>query len=140
MSYYCPICVPPPLKAVPHQGIRSSQIFASGPMAIAHPIKCWKAGSDFRMNICASIFAHNEERRMGSCLNSLPLDRMDIAFHVLVNGSDDRTADRARNSACGRATVHLHGLIHGGKSRTWNRRSAKRRVGQRVVEKGRIQW
>src|SRR3546814_2815855 len=75
---------------------RSSQIFASGPMAIAHPIKCWKAGPDFRMNICAAIFAHNEERRIGSCLKSLPLDRMDIAFHVLVNGSNDRTADRAR--------------------------------------------
>src|SRR3546814_78974 len=103
MSYYCPIWVPPPLKAGPHQGIRSSQIFASGPMAIAHPIKCWKAGPDFRMNICAAIFAHNEERRIGSCLKSLPLDRMDIAFHVLVNGSNDRTADRARLAAGGRA-------------------------------------
>src|SRR3546814_4651344 len=73
------------------------------------------------MNICAAIFAHNEERRIGSCLKSLPLDRMDIAFHVLVNGSNDRTADRARLAAGGRANVHIHELHPGGKSRTWNR-------------------
>src|SRR3546814_15137444 len=73
------------------------------------------------MNICAAIFAHNEERRIGSCLKSLPLDRMDIAFHVLVNGSNDRTADRARLAAGGRANVHIHELHPGCKSRTWNR-------------------
>src|SRR3546814_6514616 len=73
------------------------------------------------MNICAAIFAHNEERRIGSCLKSLPLDRMDITFHVLVNGSNDRTADRARPAAGGRTNVHIHELHPGGKSRTWKR-------------------
>src|SRR3546814_7806750 len=82
MSYYCPIWVPPPLKAGPHQGIRSSQIFASGPMAIAHPIKCWKAGPDFRMNICAAIFAHNEERRRSEEHTSELQSLMRISYAV----------------------------------------------------------
>lgn len=73
------------------------------------------------MRLCAAIFAHNEERRIGACLASLPLDRADIEFHVLVNGSADRTAELARMAAAGRAHVHVHDLHPGGKSRTWNR-------------------
>lgn len=73
------------------------------------------------MNLCAAIFAHNEERRIGACLASLPLGRSDIDFHVLVNGSTDRTAALARAIAAGRANVHVHELHPGGKSRTWNR-------------------
>lgn len=73
------------------------------------------------MRPCAAIFAHNEERRIGACLASLPLDRQDIVFHILVNGSSDRTAAIARETAAGRPNVQVHELSPGGKSRTWNR-------------------
>lgn len=73
------------------------------------------------MVLCAAIFAHNEEHRIGACLGSLPLERSDIAFHVLVNGSADRTAELARKAAAGRTNVTVHELHPGGKARTWNR-------------------
>lgn len=72
------------------------------------------------MTIAAGIFAHQEERRIGLCLASLPLDRADIVFHILVNGSKDATAARAREAAGGRANVVVHDIAAGGKSRTWN--------------------
>lgn len=72
------------------------------------------------MRIAVGIFAHQEERRIGACLASLPLDRADTIFHILVNGSTDCTADRARAAAQGRANVIVHDLAPGGKSRTWN--------------------
>jgi len=67
-----------------------------------------------------AIFAHQEERRIAVCLRSLPLDRPDTDFHILVNGSTDRTADRAREVAGVRANVIVHDLAQGGKARTWN--------------------
>jgi len=73
------------------------------------------------MGIAVGIFAHQEERRIGTCLASLPLDRPDTRFHVLVNGSTDATAIRARDAAGGRANVLVHDIAMGGKSRTWNR-------------------
>lgn len=73
------------------------------------------------MHLCAAIFAHNEERRIEACLASLPLDRADIDFHVLVNGSTDRTAELARKAAAGRSNIFVHELHPGGKARTWNR-------------------
>ncbi|MEV4934319.1 glycosyltransferase [Sphingobium sp. LSP13-1-1.1] len=72
------------------------------------------------MNVAVGIFAHQEERRIGLCLASLPLDRADIVFHVLVNGSSDHTATRAREASGGRAHVIVHDLAAGGKARTWN--------------------
>ncbi|KEQ52231.1 glycosyltransferase family A protein [Sphingobium chlorophenolicum] len=72
------------------------------------------------MGIAVGIFAHQEERRIGLCLASLPLDRADSVFHVLVNGSTDATAARAREAADGRANVIVHDLAAGGKARTWN--------------------
>ena len=51
------------------------------------------------MRIAVGIFAHQEERRIDACLASLPLDRADIIYHVLVNGSTDATAARARAAA-----------------------------------------
>ena len=72
------------------------------------------------MNVAVGIFAHQEERRIGLCLASLPLDRADTVFHVLVNGSSDHTAARAREAAGGRAHVIVHDLAAGGKARTWN--------------------
>ena len=72
------------------------------------------------MSVAVGIFAHQEERRIGLCLASLPLDRADTVFHVLVNGSSDGTAARAREAADGRAHIVVHDLPVGGKARTWN--------------------
>ena len=72
------------------------------------------------MSIAVGIFAHQEERRIGTCLASLPLDRADTVYHVLVNGSTDATAARARDMTAGRANVRVHDIAQGGKSRTWN--------------------
>jgi len=71
-------------------------------------------------SVAVAIFAHQEERRIGRCLASLPLDRPDTIFHVLVNGTTDATAERAREAAGGRANVIVHDIAQGGKSRTWN--------------------
>ncbi|HEY8604780.1 glycosyltransferase family 2 protein [Tsuneonella suprasediminis] len=67
--------------------------------------------------IVVTILAHNEERRIATCLASLPLDAADVAVHVVVNGSTDRTARIAREFA----GVTVHEYAEGGKSRSWNR-------------------
>lgn len=72
------------------------------------------------MAVAVGIFAHQEERRIGACLASLPLDRPETVFHVLVNGSRDATASRARLAAGARGNVIVHDIAAGGKSRTWN--------------------
>ncbi|MGE4323049.1 MAG: glycosyltransferase [Sphingobium sp.] len=72
------------------------------------------------MPVAVAIFAHQEERRIARCLASLPLDRPDTLYHVLVNGSTDATAARARAAAGDRANVVVHDIAAGGKSRTWN--------------------
>lgn len=72
------------------------------------------------MTIAVAIFAHQEERRIERSLASLPLDRPDTEFHILVNGSTDATADRARRAAGNRDNVTVHEFAIGGKSRTWN--------------------
>ncbi|ETI63630.1 family 2 glycosyl transferase [Sphingobium sp. C100] len=72
------------------------------------------------MTVAVAIFAHQEERRIGVCLASLSLDRPDTLFHVLINGTTDATAERARVAAGGRANVIVHDIAQGGKSRTWN--------------------
>ncbi|MBB4642010.1 glycosyltransferase family 2 protein [Rhizorhapis suberifaciens] len=73
------------------------------------------------MRLCTAIFAHNEEHRIGTCLASLPLDQSLTEFHILVNGSTDRTASIAHQIAAERTNVQVHELHPGGKSRTWNR-------------------
>jgi len=72
------------------------------------------------MTVAVAIFAHQEERRIGLCLGSLPLDRPDTRFHILVNGTTDATVERAQGFAAGRAHVIVHDIAQGGKSRTWN--------------------
>lgn len=72
------------------------------------------------MTVAVAIFAHQEEKRIATCLGSLPLDRADTLFHVLVNGTTDATVARAREAAGGRANVIVHDIAAGGKSRTWN--------------------
>lgn len=73
------------------------------------------------MVVAVGIFAHQEERRIAACMASLPLDRADTLFHILVNGSTDATAERARAAAAGRSNITIHDVAQGGKSRTWNR-------------------
>ncbi|MEC3910719.1 glycosyltransferase [Sphingobium sp. CR2-8] len=71
-------------------------------------------------SVAVAIFAHQEERRIGACLASLPLDRPGTIFHVLVNGTTDATVTRAQAAADGRPNVIVHDIAAGGKSRTWN--------------------
>jgi len=68
-----------------------------------------------------AIFAHDEARRIGACLASLPLDRADLAFHLLVNGSTDATEAIARAVAARHSSLTVHAFDEGGKARTWNR-------------------
>lgn len=72
------------------------------------------------MGLCAAIFAHNEARLIRACLASLPIDCGENEFHILINGSTDKTASIARQIARGRTNVHVHELHPGGKARTWN--------------------
>ena len=69
--------------------------------------------------VVIAVLAHNEERRIGLCLSSLPLNDPDVRIHVLVNGSRDRTAAIARAIPTGNVTVH--DWAEGGKARSWNR-------------------
>ena len=71
------------------------------------------------MQIAITILAHNEERRIGACLASLPLDDADVIATVVVNGSSDRTADIVREFEP--RGVRLVEYAEPGKSRSWNR-------------------
>lgn len=71
--------------------------------------------------ITIAVLAHNEERRIETCLDSLPLGRADCAIHVIVNGSSDRTADLARAIAAKTDNLTVHDWPEGGKARSWNR-------------------
>jgi glycosyltransferase involved in cell wall biosynthesis len=62
------------------------------------------------------VMAHNEERRIGRCLASLPLGESGVSAHVVVNGTTDRTAEIARQFP-----VIVHDWPEGGKARSWNR-------------------
>jgi glycosyltransferase involved in cell wall biosynthesis len=69
--------------------------------------------------ICIAVLAHNEARRIGACLASLP--QGDLAVHVVVNGSTDATAAIARAAAARRGDMFVHDFAEGGKARSWNR-------------------
>ncbi len=71
--------------------------------------------------VCITILAHNEERRILRCLESLPLGDDGVAIHVVVNGSSDATA-RIASEIAGRAgNMAVHDYPEGGKARSWNR-------------------
>lgn len=72
------------------------------------------------MTLHVVVFARNEERRIAAALASLPVERPDSVFHILVNGSHDRTAAVAREQSRGRDAVQVHDLAFGGKARSWN--------------------
>jgi glycosyltransferase involved in cell wall biosynthesis len=67
-----------------------------------------------------AIFAHQEERRIAGCINSLPLTSEAFEYHLLVNGTTDRTAAIARSLTQHLPHFHIHDLPEGGKARTWN--------------------
>jgi len=69
--------------------------------------------------LCIAVLAHNEERRIARCLDSLLQEADGAPIHVIVNGSTDRTAKIARTVPAPNVTVHE--FARGGKSRTWNR-------------------
>ena len=71
--------------------------------------------------ICITVLAHNEERRIATCLQSLPVGRADVAIHVVVNGSTDQTVAIARAIADTTDNITVHDFKEGGKSRSWNR-------------------
>lgn len=71
--------------------------------------------------IVVTILAHQEERRIAHCLESLPLADPDIGVHLVVNGSSDRTAEIGRGVAKLFPGLQVHELKQGGKSRSWNR-------------------
>jgi glycosyltransferase involved in cell wall biosynthesis len=75
------------------------------------------------VKIVVAVLAHNEERRIGACLASLPLDDPAVAIHVVVNGSTDRTVAIARElgQGQGRGRIAVHDWPEGGKARSWNR-------------------
>ncbi len=71
--------------------------------------------------IVVTVLAHQEERRIALCLESLPLTDPRIAVHLVVNGSRDRTAEIGRGVAALFPNLQVHELKLGGKSRSWNR-------------------
>jgi glycosyltransferase involved in cell wall biosynthesis len=71
--------------------------------------------------ICIAVLAHQEEARIATCMNSLPLGDAGAVIHVIVNGSTDRTAHIARDIAKLHNNVTVHEFAEGGKSRSWNR-------------------
>jgi glycosyltransferase involved in cell wall biosynthesis len=64
------------------------------------------------------VLAHNEERRIATCLGSLLREPGRFPIHVVVNGSTDGTAEIAGNFG-DRTSVHIY--PEGGKARSWNR-------------------
>lgn len=71
--------------------------------------------------ICIVVLAHNEERRIVRCLDSLPLNDTSFTIHVVVNGSHDATETLARSAAAATTNVIVHVFAQAGKSRSWNR-------------------
>ena len=71
--------------------------------------------------IIVTVLAHQEERRIAQCLESLPLADPQVAVHLVVNGSRDRTAEIGHGVARMFPQLQVHELAQGGKSRSWNR-------------------
>lgn len=71
--------------------------------------------------ICIAVLAHNEARRIGACLASLPGPEAEVAIHVVVNGSTDGTAAVAAEAAAARPNLFVHDYPDPGKARSWNR-------------------
>lgn len=75
--------------------------------------------TDHSSRVLVTVLAHNEERRIAACLDSLPLGEGGVRIVVVVNGSTDATAAIVRSYA-GRG-VELVDYAEGGKARSWSR-------------------
>lgn len=75
--------------------------------------------TDHSSRVLVTVLAHNEERRIAACLDSLPLGEAGVKVVVVVNGSTDATAAIVRSYA-GQG-VELVEYAEGGKSRSWSR-------------------
>lgn len=68
------------------------------------------------------VLAHNEEEKIGVCLDSLcaaePEHELDI--YVMANGCTDRTEDIVREYSRSRSEVHLVSIALGDKCNAWN--------------------
>ncbi len=71
---------------------------------------------------CVMVLAHNEERHIGACLDSIfdgePGRAVDV--YVMANGCTDGTADVVRKYRERRPTVHLVDIKMGDKCNAWN--------------------
>jgi glycosyltransferase involved in cell wall biosynthesis len=72
-------------------------------------------------SVAVVVLAHNEQRRIGQCLASLPCDDPEYAIHVVVNGSSDGTAAIVAQAAASHDNLTLHEWAEPGKARSWNR-------------------
>ena len=70
-------------------------------------------------DISIVVLAHNEERDIAACLDSLPAPGERLEITVVVNGSSDATASIVAGYAD--KGVRLVEYAEGGKSRSWNR-------------------
>jgi glycosyltransferase involved in cell wall biosynthesis len=68
------------------------------------------------------VLAHNEERHIGACLDSIFAADPEMAFDVFVmaNGCTDRTEAIVAEYAARRAGVHLVSIAMGDKCNAWN--------------------
>lgn len=71
--------------------------------------------------VAVVVLAHNEERRIGRCLATLPLSESGFVIHVVVNGSRDGTAAIVADIAAQHNNLTLHEWPEPGKARSWNR-------------------
>lgn len=75
--------------------------------------------NDHSCRVLVTVLAHNEERRIAACLDSLPLGGAGVRVVAVVNGSSDATAEIVRSY--GDRGVELVEYAEGGKARSWNR-------------------
>ena len=75
--------------------------------------------SDHSCRVLVTVLAHNEERRIAACLDSLPLGDEGVRIVVVVNGSTDATARIVRGYRD--RGVELVEYAEGSKARSWNR-------------------
>ena len=68
------------------------------------------------------VLAHNEERQIGACLDSIFAAEAAAPFEVFVmaNGCTDGTEDIVRRYAAGNPRVHLVSIALGDKCNAWN--------------------
>lgn len=69
------------------------------------------------------VLAHNEERHIAACLDSIFAADPDRSFevYVMVNGCTDRTEAIVKEYARKRPEVHLVSIVLGDKCNAWNR-------------------